>query len=53
LSNEKYDTDIVAIGVAQQQWVGQAVMARNDEDGVYYPGTVFCLFVVIFITKQQ
>jgi len=40
LSNEKYDTDIVAIGVAQQQWVGQAVMARNDEDGFYYPGTV-------------
>ncbi|XP_065886335.1 von Willebrand factor A domain-containing protein 3B-like isoform X2 [Dysidea avara] len=40
LSNEKYDTDIVAIGVAQQQWIGQAVMARNDEDGFYYPGVV-------------
>ena len=47
LSNEKYDTDIVAIGVAQQQWIGQAVMARNDEDGFYYPGNVLCVCCII------
>ena len=47
LSSEKYDTDVVAIGVAQQQWIGQAVMARNDENGFYYPGSVYMLYLYV------
>ena len=34
-----YDMNIEAIRVAQQQWLEQAVIARDDRNGFYYPGT--------------
>ena len=33
-----YDMNIEAIRVAQHQWLEQAVIARDDSSGFYYPG---------------
>ena len=32
--------NIEAIRVAQQQWLEQAVIARDDKKGFYYPGVL-------------
>lgn len=37
---EKYTRDVEGIAAKQQEWVGQVVVARNNEDGFFYHGTV-------------
>lgn len=41
--------NIEAIRVAQQQWLEQAVIARDDKIGFYYPGVLSCAIRRVFI----
>ena len=36
----KYTRDVEGIVAKQQEWVGQVVVARNNEDGFFYHGTI-------------
>ena len=38
MSQEKFEYDVAYILKAEGQWVGQAVVSRNDESGVYQLG---------------
>ena len=38
LSKEKHDRDVKYLLEMERAWVGQAVIARKDKDGFYYPG---------------
>ena len=40
VSEERYTRDVEGIAAMQQEWVGQVVVARNNEDGFFYHGTV-------------
>lgn len=40
-----YDMNIEAIRVAQRLWLEQAVIARDDMDGFYYPGIVYIIIM--------
>lgn len=41
-----YDMNIKAIRVAQRQWLEQAVIARDDRNGFYYPGVLSVVALV-------
>ena len=38
LARAKHHSDVEYIEKREKAWIGQAVIARNDSDGVYYPG---------------
>ena len=38
LSQSKHQSDVEGITERERKWVGQAVIARQDKDGLYYPG---------------
>lgn len=43
---EKYDYDVGNIVTCEERWVGQVVVARNDDTGLFYLGrfiTEICL----------
>ena len=44
-----YDMNIEAIRVAQRQWLEQAVIARDDRSGFYFPGTLSVVILTMMI----
>lgn len=40
VAEDTYTRDVRGIAAQQQEWVGQVVVARNDEDGFFYHGTI-------------
>ena len=48
---EKYDYDVGNIVACEERWVGQVVVARNDDTGLFYLGkqsiVLYCIQVFI------
>ena len=40
LDPDKYQDDVEYLRSREKVWIGQAVVARSDSDGLYYPATV-------------
>ncbi|XP_039600619.1 von Willebrand factor A domain-containing protein 3B-like [Polypterus senegalus] len=40
ISQEKFEVDVAYLLKCEEKWVGQPVIARNDETGTYHPATV-------------
>ena len=40
VTKDKYTRDVQGIVAKQQEWVGQVVVSRRDEDGLFYHGTI-------------
>lgn len=42
LSPAQHEMAVRLLQEKEREWVGQAVVARRDDDGVYYPGWLTC-----------
>lgn len=46
LSAEKFERDCAYISACEDSLVGQAVVARNDENGLFYLGKFNCAAII-------